>query len=165
MESTIELTQHPLIEGVESVVGEPVLQAIFFQRVDADSARHIISKGHGAGGGGLLPGMIFRLIGKKKAGGLPNSGILAVTEDKVRAFKMKGFGPSFKPKEEVAVRDRANLTASIEVKGKLTKTTRLTLESPTEDEKVVVEVMRKYEQMAEELVRLIQAEGVRDAAR
>ena len=160
MENTMELTQHPLIEGVESVTGEPVRQAIFFQRVDADTARHIISKGHGSGGGGLLPGMIFRLIGKKKAGGLPNMGILAVTDDKVRAYKIKSFGPSFKPKEEVAVWDRAGLTASIEVKGKLTKTTRLTLESAAEGEKATVEVMRGYEQMAEELARLIEAESV-----
>ncbi len=160
MESKMEITKHPLIEGVESVIGEPVQQAIFFQRVDADTARHVMSKGHGASGGGLLPGLIFRFVGKKKAGGLPNTGILAVTEDKVRAFKMKGFGPSFKPKEEVAVWDRSGLKASFEVKGKLTKKTQVTLESPAEGEKVTVEAMRQYEQMAEEFVRLIEAEDV-----
>lgn len=155
MDNTTQSNKHPLIAGVEGVIGEPVLKAIFFQRVDADTAGHIISKSHGAGAAGLLFGLLFRLKGKKKAGGLPNTGILALTKDKVRAFKMKGFGPSFKPKEEVATWDRSSLRASVEVKGRMTKKTIVTLESPAEGEKVTVEAMRQYEKMAEELVGLV----------
>ena len=72
-------------------------------------------------------------MGKKKAGGLPGSFLLAVTPTKLHAFKykMKRSGPE--AKEEVAAWDRAGLKVGTE---RLKTTTRVTLESK-DGEKVV----------------------------
>ena len=81
-----------------------------------------------------LGALIMNLVGKKKAGGLPQNFVIAVTADKVQAFKYKPRGRKLSLKDEVAVWDRAGIRASAEVKG---LTTRVTLESPAEDEKIV----------------------------
>jgi hypothetical protein len=81
-----------------------------------------------------LGGLIMNMVGKKKAGGLPQNFVIAVTADRVPAFKYKPRGWKLTLKDEVAVWDRASVRVSSEVKG---MTTRVTLEAPDEDEKIV----------------------------
>ncbi len=73
------------------------------------------------------------LIGKKKAGGLPGQFMLAVTPDKLYAFKYKPGRSGVKIKEESAVWDRDGLEVATE---RLQTTTRMTLEWP-DGEKIV----------------------------
>jgi hypothetical protein len=73
------------------------------------------------------------MMGKKKAGGLPGQFMLAVTPDRLYAFKYKSARNGVKIKEESAVWDRAGIKASTV---RLQTTTRLTLEFP-DGEKIV----------------------------
>jgi hypothetical protein len=73
------------------------------------------------------------LMSKKKAGGLPGAFMLAVTPDKLYAFKYKSGRNGVTVKEESASWDRAGLKAGTE---RLQTTTRLTLEWP-DGQKVV----------------------------
>ena len=59
-----------------------------------------------AGGGLLYAGI--KLMNKKKAGGLPDKVMIAVTPEKVYAFKLK-VGRDYKLGDEVAVWDRGGL--------------------------------------------------------
>jgi hypothetical protein len=65
------------------------------------------------------------LMGKKKAGGLPGQFLLAVTPDKLYAFKYKPGRAGVKIKEESAVWDRSGLKVGIDDRQ---TTTRVTLE-------------------------------------
>ena len=67
------------------------------------------------------------LMGKKKAGGLPGQFMLAVTPDKLYAFKYKSGRSGVTIKEESASWDRTGLKVGTE---RLQTTTRLTLEFP-----------------------------------
>jgi hypothetical protein len=73
------------------------------------------------------------LMGKKKAGGLPGQFLLAVTPDKLYAFKYKQGRNGANIKEESASWDRAGIKASTD---RMQTTTRLTLEFP-DGEKIV----------------------------
>jgi hypothetical protein len=73
------------------------------------------------------------LMGKKKAGGLPGQFLLAVTPEKLYAFKYKQGRNGANIKEEAASWDRSGIKASTE---RLQTTTRLTLEFP-DGEKIV----------------------------
>jgi hypothetical protein len=73
------------------------------------------------------------LMGKKKAGGLPGQFLLAVTPDKLYAFKYKPGRSGAKIKEEAASWDRAGIKASTDDRQ---TTTRLTLEF-ADGEKIV----------------------------
>ena len=110
------------------VAGEEVVAAAAFRRGGA-TASYAASK---AGGGLVYAGV--KLFSKKKAGGLPDKVMIAVTPDKVYAFKMK-VGRDYKVGDEVAVWDRGGLLASSERKSGMTA---LTLESPAEGEKVTL---------------------------
>ena len=65
------------------------------------------------------------LAGKKQAGGLPSTFLLAVTPSKVHAFKYKMKRNGVEAKEEVAAWDRAGLSVSTEP---MQTTTRVKLE-------------------------------------
>jgi len=110
------------------VNGEEVIAAAAFRRGGA-TASYAASK---AGGGLVYAGI--NLMRKKKAGGLPDKAMIAVTPDKVYAFKLK-VGRDYKIGDEVAVWDRGGLRASSERKSGMTA---LTLESPAEGEKVTL---------------------------
>jgi hypothetical protein len=110
------------------VNGEEVVAAGGFRQGGA-SANYVASK---AQLGGLVYAGI-KLARKKKAGGLPDKVILAVTPGKVYAFKVK-IGRDYKLGDEVAVWERAGLRASTQ-QGSMTA---LTLESPAEGEKVTL---------------------------
>ena len=76
--------------------------------------------------GGLAYGAAS-MMGKKKAGGLSGQFVLAVTPEKLYAFKYKSARDGIKIKDEAACWDRAGLSANTE---RLQTTTRLTLEWP-----------------------------------
>jgi hypothetical protein len=110
------------------VNGEELVAAAAFRRGGA-TASYAASK---AGGGLVYAGI--KLLNKKKAGGLPDKVMIAVTQDKVYAFKLK-VGRDYKLGDEVAVWDRAGILASSERNSGMTA---LTIESPTEGEKVTL---------------------------
>ena len=85
-------------------------------------------------GGGLVYGAVA-LARKKQAGGLPQQVLLAVTPDKVYAFKCKLGRKGYSAEKEVAVWQRAGLRISSEKKMGLTN---LTIESPAEGEKATL---------------------------
>jgi hypothetical protein len=82
--------------------------------------------------GALAYGAAHKL-GKSKAGGLPGQFLLAVTPDRLYAFKYKTGRSGPKIKEEAASWDRTGLKVGTE---RLQTTTRLTLEWP-DGEKIV----------------------------
>jgi hypothetical protein len=74
-----------------------------------------------------------KLWGRKKAGGLPPHFILAITEDRLHAFKYKARRDVIEVQEEVAVWDRSAIRASAQ---ETSLTMRLTIESPDGDSMV-----------------------------
>jgi hypothetical protein len=95
-------------------------------RTTGSGTKYAISK---ARGGALAYGAAH-LMGKKKAGGLPESFLLAVTPDSLHAFKYKMKRSSAEVKEEVAAWDREGLKVTTEP---MKTTTRVTLEWPEGD--------------------------------
>lgn len=92
---------------------------------------------------------------KKKAGGLPQQVLIAVTPDKLYAFdtKMKGRA-GFVVKKEVAVWGRAGLRVSSQQKMGLTN---MTIESPAEGEKAtLVPIGVKDDAVNVEVIRLLE---------
>jgi hypothetical protein len=131
------------------VSGEEVVAAAAFRRGGA-TASYAASK---AGGGLLYAGI--KLINKKKAGGLPDKVMLAVTPDKVYAFKLK-VGREYKLGDEVAVWDRGGILASSERKSGMTA---LTIESPSEGEKVtLVGISVKDDPVSQDLMGVLQGQ-------
>ena len=66
-----------------------------------------------------LGGIVYagiKLLNKKKAGGLPERVMLAVTPTKLYAFNLGFKGRDYKLKDEAAVWDRAGLQVSTERK-------------------------------------------------
>lgn len=129
---------------VPHVNGEEVLAAAGFRQGGA-GAGYAASK---AQMGGLVYAGI-KMLRKKKAGGLPDKVMLAVTPAKVHAFKLK-LGRDYKIGEEVAVWERAALRVSAEMKGGMTA---LTIESPAEGEKAtLVGISVKDDPVSQELI-------------
>ena len=81
-----------------------------------------------------LAAIVARTIGKKRAGGLPNQFLLALTPTKVRAFKCRPHRTKAKVGNELAVWDRAGLQVSVR---DAAVNTEVILESPGEGEKIV----------------------------
>ena len=107
------------------VNGEEVLAAAGFRQGGA-SANYMASKAQ-------LGGIVYagiKLARKKKAGGLPDKVMLAVTPNRVYAYRLK-IGRDYKLGDEVAVWDRGGLKVSTQP-GSMTS---LTIESPAEGEK------------------------------
>jgi len=129
------------------VNGEEVVSAAAFRRGGA-AASYMASK---AGGGILYAGV--KLMNKKKAGGLPDKVMLAVTPAKVFAYKLK-VGRDYKLGEEVAAWDRGGLRVSTDSSGGMTA---LTIESPAEGEKVtLVGISVKDDAVSGELMAVLQ---------
>jgi len=112
-------------DSVEPHVDDEVLAVGAFRPTGAGS-KYAISKMQV----GALAYGAASLMGKKKAGGLPGQFMLAVTPDKVYAFKYKAGRSGAKIQEEAACWDRAGLRASTE---RLQTTTRVTLAWPEEE--------------------------------
>lgn len=115
----------------DRVNGEQLLAAGAMRRGGA-SGQFAASKA----GGGIAYAAVA-LARKKKAGGLPQQVLLALTPERLYVFKLKlkGGGKSYEAKEEVARWERAGLRISTQVKMGLTN---LIIESPGEDEKATL---------------------------
>jgi hypothetical protein len=116
-------------ESVQPHVDEEVLAVGTFRMTGAGT-RYAISKTQV----GALAYGASTLIGKKRAGGLPGTFLLAVTPTKLHAFKYKMKRNGVAIKEEVGVWDRFGLEVGTE---RLQTTTRVSLEWPADGEKVV----------------------------
>ena len=128
------------------VKGEEVVAAAGFRQGGA-TASYAASK---AGGGLVYAGI--KLMRKKKAGGLPDKVMIAVTPDKVYAFKLK-VGRQYKLGDEVAVWERSGLKVSTQ-QGSMTS---LTIESPAEGEKAsLVGIGVKDDPVSQDLMAVLQ---------
>jgi hypothetical protein len=78
--------------------------------------------------------VISRSIGKRRAGGLPNQFLLAVTPTRVHAFQCTLAYGDVKARDELAVWDRAGLTVTAE---ETSVNTKVVLESGGGGERVV----------------------------
>ena len=113
----------------DHVNGEELIAAGAFRRGGA-SGSYAASKA----GGGLVYAAVA-LARKKKAGGLPQRILLAVTPENLYAFELKFSGRTYTAKREVAVWQRAGLRISSSQKMGLTN---LMIESPAEGEKATL---------------------------
>jgi uridine phosphorylase len=149
----IESFREQLLDAVgRDVNGEPVLAAGAFRRGGA-SATYAASK---LGGG--LGRVAVGLARKKKAGGLPQQVLLAVTADNLYAFKCKISRQGYQAENEVARWQRAGLRISTQEKMGLTN---ITIESPAEGEKVtLVPIGVKDDPVSVELISLLVGAGV-----
>lgn len=130
------------------VDGEEVVAAAGFRQGGA-TANYVASKAQL--GGAVYAGI--KMLRKKKAGGLPDKVMIAVTPAKVYAFKLK-VGRDYKLGDEVAVWDRGGIVASTDRSGKMTA---LTIESPSEGEKVtLVGISVKDDPVSQELMGVLQ---------
>ncbi len=115
----------------DRVNGEPLV-AVGAMRRGGASGQFASSKA----GGGIAYAAVA-LARKKKAGGLPDKVLLALTPERLHAFKLKirSGGRSYEAKEEVAVWERAGLRISATQKMGLTN---LTISSPAEGEELTL---------------------------
>jgi hypothetical protein len=131
------------------VAGEDVVGAAAFRRGGA-AASLVSSKAQ-------LGGVVYagiKLFNKKKAGGLPERVMLAVTPNKVYAFNVGFKGRDFKIKGEAAVWDRAGLRIGTERQSGMTA---VTIESPAEGEKAtLVGIGVKDDPLSQELIATLQ---------
>lgn len=81
-----------------------------------------------------------RAIGKKKAGGLSQNVLLVLTPDRLYAFNYAPKGTSIKIKGEEAVWERSAVGIEVE---NTSLTQRITISSPSEDERVVLDSNRR----------------------
>lgn len=126
----VETFRQQLIDAVSPHVnGEEVVAAGAFRRGGASGSYAAAKMG-----GGLAYAAIS-LARKKKAGGLPQQVLLAVTPDNLYAFKCKVSRHGYQADKEVARWQRAGLRISSQQKMGLTN---LTIESPAEEEKVTL---------------------------
>jgi hypothetical protein len=108
-------------EAVQPSLDEEVLAVGTF-RTTGSGTKYAISKTQA----GALAYGAASMMGKKRAGGLPGSFLLAVTPTKVHAFKYKMKRKGVEAKEEVAAWDRKGLEVSTDP---MKTTTRVTLET------------------------------------
>jgi hypothetical protein len=116
-------------DSVQPLVDEPVLAVGTF-RTTGSGTKYAISKTQA----GALAYGAAALIGRKRAGGLPGSFLLAVTPTMLHAFKYKLSRGGVSVKEEVAAWDRAGLEIGTE---RLATTTRVKLDWPADGITVV----------------------------
>jgi hypothetical protein len=81
-----------------------------------------------------LAAVVSRTVGKKRAGGLPNQFLLALTPTKVHAFKCRPSRSKARVGDELGVWDRAGLQVAVR---DAAVNTEVTLESPAEGERIV----------------------------
>jgi hypothetical protein len=107
---------------VEEKTGAPVLAFSTFYRTGSwgqMGARQISP----------LAASAMKLLGKRKAGGLPPHFILALTDDRLHAFKYKPRRDVIEVGDEVGSWDRAGIRACVQ---ETAITMRLTVESPAD---------------------------------
>jgi hypothetical protein len=94
-------------DALQPKVDEPVLAGGLFYRTGGFAAVVI---GPFSG----LAALISRSVGKRRAGGLPNQFLLAVTPTRVHAFKCTTAYGNVKARDELAVWSRSGLTVTAE---------------------------------------------------
>jgi len=130
------------------IEGEEVVAAAGFRQGGA-TASYAASK---AQLGGLVYAGI-KMMRKKKAGGLPDKVMLAVTPSRLYAFKLN-VGRSYKLGDEVAVWERPALRIGTDRSSGMTA---LTIESPTEGEKAtLVGISVKDDPVSQEVIGVLQ---------
>jgi hypothetical protein len=130
------------------VNGEELVAAAGFRQGGA-TANYVASK---AQMGGLVYAGI-KMLRKKKAGGLPDKVMLAVTPNRLYAFKL-GLGRDYKLGEEVAAWDRPGLEISTDRSSGMTA---LTIESPAAGEKAtLVGISVKDDPVSQEVIGALQ---------
>lgn len=133
----------------ERVNGEEVVAAAGFRQGGA-SANYAASK---AQMGGLVYAGI-KMLRKKRAGGLPEKVVLAVTPNRLYAFKLGFRGRDYKLGDEVGVWERSALKIAADRGGSMTS---LTIESPAEGEKAtLVGIGVKDDPVSQELIDVLQ---------
>lgn len=131
-----------------SVNGEEVVVAAGFRQGGA-TANYVASK---AQMGGLVYAGI-KMLRKKKAGGLPDKVMLAVTPNRLYAFKLS-VGRDYKLGDEVGAWDRPGLEVSTDRSSGMTA---LTIESPAAGEKAtLVGISVKDDPVSQELIGALQ---------
>jgi hypothetical protein len=130
------------------VNGEEVIAAAGFRQGGA-TASYAASKAQ-------LGGLVYagvKMMRKKKAGGLPDKVMLAVTPDRLYAFKLK-VGRDHRLGDEVGVWERPGLRISTDRTGGMTA---LTIESPAEGEKaILVGISVKDDPVSQEVMRILE---------
>jgi hypothetical protein len=130
------------------VSGEEIVAAAGFRQGGA-TASYAASK---AQLGGLVYAGI-KMLRKQKAGGLPDKVMLAVTPNKLYAFKLN-VGRDYKLGDEVAVWERPALKISTDRSGSMTA---LTIESTAEGEKAtLVGISVKDDPVSQEVIGVLQ---------
>jgi hypothetical protein len=114
-------------DALQTKVDEPVLAGGLFYRTGGFAA---VAMGPFSG----LAALISRGIGKRRARGLPNQFLVAVTPTRVHAFKCSTAYGSVKAKDELAVWSRAGLTVTAE---ETAVDTKVVIDSPGAAERVV----------------------------
>jgi hypothetical protein len=112
---------------VEEKLDEPVLAWSLFYRTGgwgALAATHVSP----------LAASAIRLVGKKRAGGLPQRFLLVVTPSAIRAFAFKQKRADLRVGDELAVWDRRSIRVSVR---ETAVTMRLTIEAREDGESVV----------------------------
>jgi hypothetical protein len=132
---------------VDQVDGEEVVAAAGFRRGGA-SANYVASK---AQMGGLVYAGI-KMLRKKKAGGLPEKVMLAVTPNRLYAFKLGFRGRDYKLGDEVGNWERQGLKVSADRSGTMTS---LTLESPSGEKATLVGISVKDDPVSQELIAVL----------
>jgi hypothetical protein len=137
---------------VSRVNGEEVLAAAGFRQGGA-SANYVASKAQL--GGAVYAGI--KMLRKKKAGGLPDKVMLAVTPEKLYAFKLN-VGRNYKLGDEVGLWERAGLKVSSDASGGMTA---LTIEFPAAGEKAsLVGISVKDDPVSLDLISVLQGAAV-----
>ena len=114
-------------DALQPLVDEPVLAGGVFYRTGGWAA---VAVGPFSG----LAALVSRSLGKRRAGGLPNQFLLAVTPTRVHAFKCSLAYGDVEARDELAVWDRAGLTVTAE---ETSVNTKVVLESGGSGERVV----------------------------
>jgi hypothetical protein len=114
-------------DALQPKLDEPVLAGGLFYRTAGFAA---MAMGPFSG----LAALIARSMGKRRAGGLPNQFVIAVTPTRVHAFKCSTAYDNLKIKDELAVWSRAGLTVTAE---ETAVNTKVVIESPVGGERVV----------------------------
>lgn len=149
-EKDVEPFRRQLQDAVRDHIGGEELVAVGAFRRGGATEQFAAAKA----GGGLVYAAVA-LGRKKKAGGLPQQILLAVTPDHLYAFELKYKGRKFAAKREVAVWQRPGLRiGSTQSRG----LTQLTIESPAEGEKAtLVPIGVKDDPVSLELIRTLES--------
>ena len=114
-------------DALQPKVDEPVLAGGLFYRTNG-FASAVVGPFSG------LAALISRSVGKRRAGGLPNQFLVAVTPTRVHAFKCSTAYGNVKARDELAVWNRAGLTVTAE---ETAVNTKVVIEPPAGGERVV----------------------------